>query len=129
MHRGHLRRARPAAVAVPRGTLLLRLAGQDELHQELLLAAGVLVELLVDQLVAAVLEVRDRARLALLAVAGRERRAVEDDLLAVERIAALADRESRRARVVPERREQPGLRIEAADAGAGGGLAVLVERE
>src|SRR5215510_1827745 len=111
------------------GRLLLRLAGQDQLHQQLLLAAGVLVELLVDQLVAAVLEVRDGARLALLAVAGGERGAVEDDLLAVERVAALPDREPRRARVVPERGEQAGLRVEAADAGAGRRLAVLVERE
>src|ERR1044071_2805567 len=126
-----LRRARPAAVAVPRGTswLLLRLAGQDQLHQQLLLAAGVLVELLVDQLVAAILEVRDRARLALLAVAGGERRAVEDDLLAVEWLAGLADREPRRARVVPEGGEQPGLRGGAAGPCAARGLAALVERE
>src|SRR5262249_3970631 len=47
-----------------------------------------------------------------------------------EGLAALAHREARRARVVPERREEAGIRVEAADARSGRGLPVRrAERE
>src|SRR4051794_30711848 len=69
-------------------SLFSRLPGHDELHHQPLLAATTQGVLAVNQLATLVLERRDGLRSPRLLGVGIERQAVEDDLLAVERLAA-----------------------------------------
>src|SRR5690348_17929274 len=86
---------------------------EDQLHHQPLRTVGLQGVLAMDELPAVLLQPGDGLRTSGVLRVGGERAAVEDDLLAVEWLAALAERHPGLPRVGPDAGELAGLGLEA----------------